>query len=140
MESYMDMKARHRKEIDALPICYAFNKEQLEEAKKKLGDVPLATFGYGSVYRKADFGLISAVFDRHEEEHKKLREDYKALEDGFLYEMANHEFNINWQGTEDVLWCFGMTEDDLKNPQIWEAWNKALKRYWKDIEASNKED
>ena len=139
MESYMDMQARHRKEIDALPICYAFNKEQLEEAKKKLGDVPLATFGYGSVYRKADFGLISAVFDRHEEEHKRLREDYKALEDGFLYEMANHEFNINWQGTEDVLWCFGMTEDDLKNPQIKKAWDNALSRYWKDIEASNKE-
>lgn len=140
MESYMDMKARHRKEIDALPICYAFNKEQLDEAKKKLGDVSLATFGFGSVYLKADFGLISAVFDRHEEEHKRLREDYKALEDGFLYEMANHEFNINWQGIEDVLRCFGMTEDDLKNPQIKEAWDKALSRYWKDIEANNKED
>lgn len=139
MESYTDMKARHRKEIDALPICYAFNREQLEEAKKKLGDVPLVTFGYGSVYRKSDFGLISAVFDRHEEEHKKLRDDYRALEDGFLYEMANHEFNINWQGTEDVLRCFGMTEDDLKNPQIKAAWDKALSRYWKDIEANNKE-
>ena len=139
MESYTDMQARHRKEFDALPICYAFNKEQLDDAKEKLGDVPLATFGYGSVYRKADFGLISAVLDRHEEERKKLREDYKALEDGFLYEMHNHEFNISWQGTEDVLRCFGMTEDDLKNPQIWEAWARALKRYWADIEANNKE-
>ena len=139
MESYVDMKARHHKEIDALPICYAFNKEQLDEAKEKLGDVPLATFGCGSVYRKADFGLINAVFDRHEEEHKKLREDYKELEDGFLYEMANHEFNINWQGIEDVLRCFGMTEDDLKNPQIKAAWDRALSRYWADIEANNKE-
>jgi len=139
MESYVDMKARHQKEFDALPICYAFNKGQLDEAKKKLGDVPLATFGYGSVYRKSDFGLITAVLDRHEEEHKKLREDYKELEDGFLYEMSNHEFNINQQGVEDVLRCFGMTEDDLKNPQIKEAWGKALKRYWADIEANNKE-
>lgn len=139
MESYMDMKARHRKEVDALPICYAFNQKQLDEAKKKLGDVPLATFGFGSVYRKSDFGLISSVLDRHEEEHKKLREDYKALEDGFLYEMSNHEFDINWQGIEDVLRCFGMTEDDLKNPQIKEAWDKALSRYWKEIEANNKE-
>lgn len=139
MESYIDMQARHHKEIDALPICYAFNKEQLDEAKKKLGDVPLATFGYGSVYRKADSGLINAVFDRIEEEHKKLREDYKELENGFLYEMANHEFNINQQGVEDVLRCFGMTEDDFKNPQIREAWARALKRYWADIEANNKE-
>jgi hypothetical protein len=139
MESYVEMKARHHKEIDALPICYAFNKEQLDEAKKKLGDVPLATFGYGSVYRKADSGLINAVFDRIEEEHKKLREDYKELEEGFLYEMSNHEFNINQQGVEDVLRCFGMTEDDFKNPQIREAWARALKRYWADIEASNKE-
>ena len=139
MESYVDMKARHQKEFDALPICYAFNKGQLDEAKKKLGDVPLATFGYGSVYRKSDFGLITAVLDRHEEEHKKLREDYKELEDGFLYEMANHEFSINWQGIEDVLRCFGMTEDYFKNPQIREAWARALKRYWADIEASNKE-
>jgi hypothetical protein len=140
MESYTDMKARHRKEIDALPICYAFNKGQLDEAKKTLGDVPLATFGFGSVYRKADFGLISAVLDRHEEEHKRLREDYKALEEGFLYEMSNHEFNINWQGVEDVLRCFGMTEDDLRNPQIKASWDRALSRYWKEIEANNKED
>lgn len=139
MESYIDMIARHRKEIDALPICYAFNKRQLDEAKKKLGDVPLATFGHGSVYRKSDSGLISAVFDRHEEEHKRLREDCKALEEGFLYEMYNHEFSINWQGVDDVLRCFGMTEDDLKNPQIKEAWDNALSRYWADIEANNKE-
>ena len=139
MESYVDMQARHRKEIDALPICYAFNREQLDEAKEKLGDVPLATFGAGSVYRKADFGLITAVLDRHEEEYKKLREDCKELEDGFLYEMSNHEFSINWQGIDDVLRCFGMTEDDLKNPQIMAAWSKALKRYWADIEANNKE-
>lgn len=139
MESYTDMKARHHKETEALPICYAFNHEQLDEAKKKLGDVPLVTFGYGSVYRKADSGRIKEVFDRHEEELKKLREDYKELEDGFLYEMSNHEFNINWQGVEDVLRCFGMTEDDLRNPQIKAAWSKALKRYWADIEASNKE-
>lgn len=140
MESYTDMKARHRKEIDALPICYAFNKGQLDEAKKKLGDVPLATFGAGSVYRKSDFWLIVSVFNRIEEERKRLRKDYKALEEGFLYEMANHEFNINLQGTEDVLWCFGMTEDALKNPQIKEAWDNALSRYWKEIEANNKED
>ena len=139
MESYVDMQARHRNEIDALPICYAFNKEQLDEAKKTLGDVPLATFGIGSVFRKADFGLINAVFDRHEQEHKKLREDCKELEDGFLYEMSNHEFSINYQGVDDVLRCFGMTEDDLKNPQIMAAWSKALKRYWADIEANNKE-
>ena len=139
MESYTDMKDRHHKELEALPICYAFNREQLDEAKKKLGDVPLVTFGYGSVYRKADSGRIKEVFARHEAERKKLREDYKALEDGFLYEMANHEFSINWQGIEDVLGCFDMTEDDLKNPQIWEAWSKALKRYWADIEASSKE-
>ena len=139
MESYLDMKKRHHNEIEALPICYAFNKEQLDEAKKKLGDVPLATFGYGSVYRKSDSERIKEVFDRIEEEHKKLREDYKELEDGFLYEMSNHEFNINQQGVEDVLRCFGMTEDDLKNPQIKEAWARALKRYWADIEANNKE-
>ncbi len=139
MESYEEMRERHRKEFDALPICYAFNKEQLDEAKKKLGDVPLATFGYGSVYRKADSGLINAVFDRIEEEHKKLREDYKELEEGFLYEMFNHEFNISQQGVEDVLRCFGMTEDDFKNPQIMGAWARALKRYWADIEANNKE-
>ena len=139
MESYVEMKARHHKEIDALPICYAFNKEQLDEAKKKLGDVPRATFGYGSVYRKADSELINAVFDQHEEERKKLREDYKELEDGFLYEMFNHEFNISQQGVEDVLRCFGMTKDDFKNPQIRGAWARALKRYWADIEANNKE-
>lgn len=139
MESYLDMKARHRKEIDALPICYAFNKEQLDEAKKKLGDVPLCSFGAGSVLRKSDVELVKGTIDRHREEMKKLREDYKALEEGFLYEMANHEFNINWQGVEDVLRCFGMTEDDLKNPQIKAAWDRALKRYWADIEANNKE-
>ena len=33
--------------------------------------------------------------------------DFEYLKDAFIYEMANHEYAINWQGNWDVLSCFG---------------------------------
>ena len=99
MESYVDMQARHRKEIDALPICYAFNKEQLDEAKKTLGDVPLATFGYWICISQGRLWAYHAcTLIGMKRSTKSSERTYKELEDGFLYEMSNHEFKHQLAG------------------------------------------
>ena len=37
METYQELNARHEKEVNALPLCFAFSEEQFEEMKLKLG-------------------------------------------------------------------------------------------------------
>ena len=37
METYQKLKARHENEVNALPLGFAFSKEQFEEMKLKLG-------------------------------------------------------------------------------------------------------
>ena len=37
MEKYEQMKARHQKEVDDLPMYFAFGQNQFDELMKKLG-------------------------------------------------------------------------------------------------------
>ena len=133
-ETYLEMKERHRRETNALPIEFAFSNKQFDRAKAKLGihdNCELATLGAGSIIRKSDEPVIMATFNRHDEERKAIMKDMKVLEDGFVYEMSNHEFAINSQGVDDVLRCFDLTEEEVKNnPQVKAAFERARKRYW----------
>ena len=55
--------------------------------------------------------LYNAVEKRREE----MKDDFSFNVGAFMYEMANHEYAINWQGNWDVLSCFGKIEYDHKN-------------------------
>jgi hypothetical protein len=135
-ETYTEMKERQRIEVNLLPIEFAFSNKQFEKAKAKLGihnNGEMATFGSGSIIRKSDEPVIMATFNRHTEERKALLKDMNVLEDGFVYEMSNHEFSINSQGVDDVLRCFDLTEEEMEDsPQIKAAFERARKRYWEE--------
>ena len=74
METYQEFKARHEKEVNALPLGFAFSEEQFEEMKLKLGvkeNSELYRLGNtGGFYRKVDSELIHNTFKRHEEERR----------------------------------------------------------------------
>lgn len=135
-ETYTEMKERQRIEVNLLPIEFAFSNKQFEKAKAKLGihdNGEMATLGSGSIIRKSDEPVITATFNRHTEERKALLKDMNVLEDGFVYEMSNHEFSINSQGVDDVLRCFDLTEEEMEDsPQIKAAFERARKRYWEE--------
>ena len=74
METYQELKARHEKEVNALPLGFAFSEEQFEEMKLKLGvkeNSELYRLGNtGGFYRKVDSELIHNTFKRHVEERR----------------------------------------------------------------------
>lgn len=47
------------------------------------------------------------LWNNLQNEVEKLEKNYKYLKSAFIYEMGNHEYQINYQGDYDVLSCFG---------------------------------
>lgn len=146
METYQELKARHKKEVEALPLGFAFSGKQFEEMKAKLGvkdDSELYRLGdIGCFYRKVDSQLIHDTYARHIKECRDaiftaqgVNKEY--LESAFYYEMCNHEFAINWSGKDDVLEACNITKKDLQIPDVLTAWNAAKKRYYADAEKND---
>ena len=139
METYQELKARHEKEVNSLPLGFAFSGEQFEEMKLNLGvkeNNELYRIGNtGGFYRKVDSVLILSTFKRHEEECQKaiftesgINVDY--VQSMFYFEMCNHEFGINWDGKTEVLSACDITETQLNSiPELKQAWNAAKKQY-----------
>ena len=147
METYQELKLRHEKEVNALPLGFAFSNEQFEEMKAKLGvkeNSELYRLGNtGGFYRKVDSELIHGTFKRHAEERKDaifssngIHTDY--AQSMFYYEMCNHEFAINWEGKAEVLAACDITEEQLNSvPELKQAWNAAKKQYYAAAEKNN---
>ena len=140
METYRELKARQEKEVHALPFGFAFSETQFEEMKIQLGvkeNSELYRLGdTGGFYRKADSELIHRTFKRHAEERKnaiftKSGINAEYVQSMFYYEMCNHEFGINWDGTADVLSACDITMEQLNStPELKQAWNAAKKQYY----------
>ena len=68
METYQELRTRQQKEVDALPLGFAFSEKQFEEMKAKLGvkeNSELYRLGNtGGFYRKIDADLIIGTFKR----------------------------------------------------------------------------
>lgn len=139
METYKELKVRHQKEIEALPLGFAFSNEQFEEMKEKLGvkdNSELYRFGStGGFYRKADKELIFGTFDRQEQELQDAIFTPSGINTAyavemFEHEMFEHEYICNWDGDEDVLSACHLTEKQLdEHPELRKAYRKALGRY-----------
>lgn len=143
METYNELRERQQKEVDALPLGFAFSDKQFEEMKERLGvkdNSELYSMGVGGgFYRKVDSELIFGTFARHTQERKDRiftpdGIDQEYLESMFYYEMCNHEFAINWDGEEEVLDVCNISKKELKIPEVLRAWNAAKSRYYHDAE------
>ena len=137
-QEYLDLQTRQRKEFEEFPIAYAFNEKQLEEALEKLGATKeecVTVFDHGDIVKKKDVKRLIAMLERQREElFQRLRDDPIFAEAAFLYEMDNHEYAINWDGDEDVLACFGITFEHIKDWDLEYAWSMAKRKHMEHAE------
>ena len=137
-QEYLDMKKKHEKELSEFPIAYAFNEKQLEEALEKLGatkDECVTVFGHGDIVKRENAKPLIAMMERHVDELKrKLREDVEFAEAAFLYEMDNHEYAINWSADEDVLDCFCINWNFIREHGLQMAYDSARNKHMKHAE------
>ena len=133
-QAYLNLRDRHQQELSDFPIAYAFNKQQLEEALKKLGakkEECVTIAGCGDVMKKTDVPAFRDMMKRHKEELHEALKDPEFAEAAFLYEMDNHEYAINWSGDEDVLDCFNLTWKKLSEMGLEMAWDSARNKHMK---------
>ena len=137
-QEYLDLKKKHEKELSDFPIAYAFNKQQLEEALEKLGATKeecVTVFGHGDIVKRENAKPLIAMMERHVDELKrKLREDVEFAEAAFLYEMDNHEYAINWSADEDVLDCFCINWEFIREHGLQMAYDSARNKHMKHAE------
>lgn len=105
---YQELKEKQRKEINELPIYFAFGQKQLDEKAEELGfkntDEMLrnvAGIGAGGFTLIKDYDKVLNTFKRHNEETRKLiDEDDEFVLDAFEYELGNHEYIITFDITD----------------------------------------
>lgn len=125
MNKYTEIKNRHAKESETLPIFFAFNKAQFEKGMIKCGleitdtDKIFKTAG-GGFYKKEDSQIIKDHFIRQEKEMADAIESDKTGEgfifDMFNYELGNHEYVYTMDDT-DTLEALGITYKDIKESE-----------------------
>ena len=137
-ETYLQMTTRHRSELDALPIQWAFGKEQAEEALKALGvepgkgsDIELVRIPGGGICTKETAQQLSDMLNRHSAEHKALM-DADTTGEGFIfdmfdYELANHEYCVT-HDVEPTLFALDITLEEVeKSPALQHGLKLAIK-------------
>lgn len=112
--TYTEYKSKRQAEFNSLPIFWAFSKEQFRVEMEKRGlsekDTGMIyTLGGGGYFLKSDEEIIEK-FMNTPDELPSLMNDTNFAQSAFYYEMANHEYHINWQADYDVCSCFGDCE------------------------------
>ena len=141
MEKYEQMKARHQKEIDALPMYFAFGQNQFEELMKKLGfeneeefTKSVFTIGAGSIILKKDRDAVLNTFLNHDKEMIEAFENDEFLQSAFEYELANHEYIITYE-LDDTLRALGIKQRDYQASERMQNIMKiAIGNYKKEME------
>lgn len=105
---YTEYKEARQKEVNDLPLFFAFSDAQLEAALQarnattadiyRLGDT-------GGFYLKKDAELVRSVLCKDDKLPELMKDPAFAVE-AFRYEMDNHEYAINYQGDWDVCSVF----------------------------------
>ena len=132
METYKQMKKRHQEEFSKLPMAAAFNADQLEEGKKKLGitdDSEICSLGYGAFTRKSDKHLFDEQFEKAEKELQDAMKDFDFCVGMFEYELGNHEYCITMD-PDPALIALGLTFEEVANSKhLSKAFLKAREQY-----------
>lgn len=95
----------------------------------------MTVFDHGDIVKKENVGALIAMLSRHTKElREKLREDKEFAYAAFLYEMDNHEYAINWTADEDVLDCFSLDWDMLRDWGLEDAYRRARNQHMRNAE------
>ena len=136
-ETYTQMKARHQKLIDALPLKFAFSDAQFEKAMQELGltkddtDKVVGIGGGGFCLPETADKLANYCKQFHEEEQKAFKND-DFLRGAFEYELGNHEYIITYE-LDETLAALNISEDEFYN-------NDRYKRIMKEAITNYKQE
>jgi len=144
MNPYLELKERHQREVNALPLYFAFNDKQFIECLQQLGLTledtdQLRSLGVGGgFYHKDEGDNIFKTFTRHTKEcEEAIAGDTKGdgyIYEMFVYELNNHEYGYTWD-VSSTLNALDLTLDDIeKNKALKYGFNKAVKY----VKAQNK--
>ena len=121
METYSQMKSRHQKAVDNLPMYFAFGDKQFNELREKLGFETeeemlknVFTLGAGSIILKKDKELVMNTFEQNSKEMEKAMKDDDFLLSAFEYELGNHEYIITYE-IDETLDALGITPEEYSN-------------------------
>ena len=128
INQYRVMRDRQQKEVNALPMRFAFSQEQFHEIMKGWGLDPkkdldkIVRIPFGGFIQKKDAPLMHETFDRHHRELQAAIDDDPTgegfIKDMLLYELENHEYS--YTGTaEDALDSLGLTYENVaEDPRL----------------------
>lgn len=135
---YNEMKERHQKLIDELPLKFAFSDEQFEKAMIELGltkedtDKVVGIGGGGFCLPETADKLIEYYKQFEKEEAKAFKGD-DFLRNAFEYELANHEYIITYE-LEDTLRALNISKEEYnKNERYKKIMKEAIKNYEKEM-------
>lgn len=133
-ESYLELKVRHAKELDAFKgIFFAFSNDQFKKEMEKIGltdkDInKIYSLGGGGGYILKDKSkAFYEMFECQNREQTQRNKEEKFLIESISYELANHEYCITGSVT-DTLSALGLEEKEL-DPKIL---RKAIIRYYEN--------
>ena len=116
------MRTHQQKEVNALPIQFAFNQEQFREIMKGWGLRPkmdldkIARIPFGGFIQKKDSPLIRETFARHRRELQAAIDADPTgegfIKDMFFSELENHEYSYTGSA-EETLDSLGLSFEDV---------------------------
>jgi hypothetical protein len=140
MNKYVELRDKQQKDVDNLPVFFAFSNSQFKAGMEKNGltiedtDKIYKLGNTGGYYLKTNAKLIHDTFEKHEQEKVEAMKDDEYLYGAFRYELANHEFCITLDAT-DTLDVLGITEEELLNDKrMFDIYVKAKVDYLKNCE------
>lgn len=135
MNKYAELKKKHQKELNKLPMKAAFGKEQFKKMMEEWGltttaeDVCKIDMLIGGCYcLKKDTHLFEEHFQRTQKELEEFLKDDDNLKSAFKYEFANHECGYT-DTPQDALPSLNLTFKEVMNDK---RLHKVFKRAWKE--------
>ena len=137
--TYEGYKNARRKEVNDLPLHFAFSNEQFAEVLEETGaNGPEDFYKFGDTggfYLKKDAPIIHAFIER-DNPLDELMKDYEFAKGAFHYEMNNHEYFINtWQADWDTMSCFidiEYADEDTEGYLARSGWDEQTKQAYRD--------
>lgn len=133
--TYAELRDRQQKEVDALPLGFAFTDEQYGRMMHAWGLDPdtdkdkIRSIGCGGYVRNQDAEAFHATLDRHRAEmDAAIAAD--GTGDGFIcqmfrYELANHEYRYTLD-PDETLDALGYCAEDIQDdPRLMRGFRKA---------------
>ena len=125
--NYNEFRTKQSEDFKAIPIFFAFTKQQLSDELERFGVTvdDICSMGAGGFMRKADRHLFDEFFTNQEIELAQHMDNDKFMIDAIEYELANHEYCITYDSS-DALGVLGLS---LENDRVKRNFKIARDRY-----------